>query len=278
MLVITYEITTLQNEARVFAARFWRNFYRAMLTHGVRSAMTKLLAVALAVFLLAHGRAGAQNRTTLVVAVDLTQSVAVAGLDGKTEFQKNLDAVTKLLAQVPADSRVTIIGITDKSFVQPDILLSAAIPSDAGYFSERLNSARSELIHAWKARSSRLKPEYRSTDIIGVLLVASQIFGQHSDANNKMLVIFSDMRHRTPDLDIESPLQVPSISLVRRKSDISFADLHGVHVRVLGVDGAGKQIAYWQSLRQFWTDYFRTSGASLESYTVLREQLKLDRR
>ncbi|MFZ0320580.1 MAG: hypothetical protein WAL56_15765 [Candidatus Sulfotelmatobacter sp.] len=36
---IAEEITTLQNEAPVFAARFWRNFYRAMLTHSVRSAM-----------------------------------------------------------------------------------------------------------------------------------------------------------------------------------------------------------------------------------------------
>jgi hypothetical protein len=55
MMVITHEIAALQNEPRVFATRFWRNFYRAMLTHSVRSAMTKLLVVALAL-LLSHGR------------------------------------------------------------------------------------------------------------------------------------------------------------------------------------------------------------------------------
>jgi hypothetical protein len=34
---------------------------------------------------------------------------------------------------------VTVIGITDHSFGKPDILLSARIPDDAGYFGERLD-------------------------------------------------------------------------------------------------------------------------------------------
>jgi hypothetical protein len=152
MLAITHEITMLQNEASVFAARFWRNFYRAMLTHSVRSAMTKLLVAALAI-LLSHGRSLAQEQTNLVIAIDLSQSVAVVGPDQKTEFQKNVDGVTKLLTQVPADSRVTIIGITDKSFAQPDILLAATIPSDAGYFGERLKAAQLQIMRAWKLRS-----------------------------------------------------------------------------------------------------------------------------
>jgi hypothetical protein len=180
----------------------------------------------------------------------------VVGPDGKTEFQKNIDAVTKLLAQIPADSRVTVIGITDKSFAQPDILLSASISGDAGYFGERLNAARSGLVRAWKARSSRLKPEYRHTDIIGALLVASQVFGQHSDASNKMLVIFSDMRHQTHDLEIESPLRVPSISRLRKESEIPVADLQ-------------------ENLREFWDNYFQETGATLDEYSVLREGPKM---
>ena len=67
----------------------------------------------------------------MVLAVDLTQSIAIAGPDHKTEFEKSIDAVTKLLAQVRAGSRVTIIGVTHRSFAQPDILLSATIPTDA---------------------------------------------------------------------------------------------------------------------------------------------------
>ncbi len=176
MVALTYEITTLQNEPRVFAARFWRNFYRAMLTHSIRSAMTRLLTIVFVALLFPQGHAVAQVHTNLVVAVDLTQSVAVAGPDTKTEFQKNIGGVTKLLAQIPADSQLTVIGITDRSFAQPDILLSAKIPGDAGYFGERLIAAQAELVRAWKARNAHLTPDFRHTDIIGTLLVASQVF------------------------------------------------------------------------------------------------------
>lgn len=271
LLAITYEITMLQNEPRVFAARFWRNFYHAMITHSVRSAMTKLLVVALAI-LLSHGRAFAQEHTNQVIALDLSQSVAVIGPDQKTEFQKNVDGVSKLLAQVPADSRVTIIGITDKSFAQPDILLSATIPGDAGYFGERLKSAQLQLVHAWKARSTKLTPAFRQTDILGALMLAREIFDQQGNTEEKVLVIFSDMRQQTRELDLESPSMAPSFDRIERKrTKFGVLNLSDVHIRVLGVDDAGKSLSYWQSLREFWSEYFHTCGATLESYTVLRD-------
>jgi hypothetical protein len=271
MMVISHEITALQNEPRVFAARFWRNFYRAMLTHSVRSAMTKLLVVALAI-ILSHGRALAQKQTNLVIAIDLSQSVAVVGPDQKTEFQKNVDGVTKLLSHVPAHSRVTVIGITDKSFAQPDILLSATIPNDAGYFGERLKSARLQLVRAWKARSTKLTPAFRQTDILGALVLAHDIFEQQNNAKEKVLVIFSDMRQQTRELDLESLSTVPSFDRIERtRTKIGVAHLAGVHIHVLGADGAGRSILYWQTLRDLWTEYFRAGGASLETYTVLRD-------
>jgi hypothetical protein len=48
-------------------------------------------------------------------------------------------------------------------------------------------------------------------------------------------------------------------------------NLNDVHIRILGVDGAAKSLSYWQSLRIFWIEYFRSCGATLESYTVLRD-------
>jgi hypothetical protein len=270
MLAITYEITSLQNEARVFAARFWRNFYRAMLTHSVRSAMTKLSVVALAL-LLSHGWALAQDQTNLVIAIDLSQSVAVVGPDQKTEFQKNVDGVTKLLAQVPADSRVTVIGITDKSFAQPDILLSATIPNDAGYFGERLKSGQFQLVRAWKSRSAQLKPHFRRTDIIGALLLASQLFNQRNDSGQKVLILFSDMRHSMPDIDLESPSVVPTFAYVRKRAHTMQADLQRVRMYALGVDGSGKDLRYWEGLRQFWREYFLEAGARLHCFSVLRD-------
>ena len=48
-------------------------------------------------------------------------------------------------------------------------------------------------------------------------------------------------------------------------------DLHGVEVYALGVDGAGKDMRYWQTLRDFWTEYFKRTGAILKTYSVLRD-------
>jgi hypothetical protein len=129
------EVTMLENEPMIFVNRFWSNFYRTMLTHTMRSAMTKLLltAIAFSIFML---RLNAEPQLNLVIAVDLTKSVAVHAPGQPSEFQKNIDAVTKLLAQIPANSQVTIIGITDQSFSQSDILLSATVPDDPGYFGD----------------------------------------------------------------------------------------------------------------------------------------------
>ena len=221
--------------------------------------------------MVAQGHAAAQNHTTLVIAVDLTQSVAVRGPDGRSEFQKNIEGVTKQLALVPADSRVTVVGITDHSFTQPDILLSATIPADAGYFGERLSRARNQLVQGWSTRSAKLEPRYQQTDIIGALMLAGQLFDQDARTGQKILVIYSDMRHRTADLDLESLQTVPRLEKTST-SNLVRADIHDVEVYAFGVDGAGKSMTYWLSLRGFWTVYFRSSGATLKSYAVLRNR------
>ena len=102
-------------------------------------------------------------------------------------------------------------------------------------------------------------------------MVASDFF-RVSPRYRNVLVIFSDMRQDTLTLDLEHP-KVVSASLAMGKAERErlLPDLHGVEVYVLGVDGAGKDIAYWQTLRDFWTAYFKKTGADLESYSVLRD-------
>jgi hypothetical protein len=162
--------------------------------------MTKLLVFIVAVTIISHARAETQTHLNLVIAIDLSRSVAVKGPDSITEFQENVDGVTRLLAQVPADTRLTVIGITDHSFAQPYILLSATIPADPGYFGERLSSARNELVRIWKLRSAHLEPCFAATDILGAMQLASQIFNQQPSGDQRVLVFFSDMRSKRPVL------------------------------------------------------------------------------
>jgi hypothetical protein len=271
MVSYVHEIGKLQNEAAEFVWRFRRDYHRAMLNGTARNALGKLSILLLCAALFGAQMAAAENRMHIVVAVDLSRSVAIADHNQAAEFQKNLGAIGNLLAHLPAGSKSTVIGITDNSFSQPDILLSAEISGDEGYFKERLASARRQVAGAWAQRAAPLTPEFPRTDILGGLLVAGELFKQTPHAR-KILVIFSDMRQQTPSLALESRGAIPADRLLSKvEQERLLAVLHGVEVYILGVDSAGKSVAYWSELRDFWTAYFRRAGADVKTYSVLRD-------
>ena len=86
------------------------------------------------------------------------------------------------------------------------------------------------------------------------------------------MILFSDMRHITPELDLERParITVPE-ALVRIERHKLLADLNGIDVYALGVHDVGKPVAYWNSLRDFWLEYFRRAGANLKMNSALRD-------
>lgn len=229
--------------------------------------MAKFLVVIAATVLCGQARAADQEALSIVIALDLTKSVAVAEPTKKTEFQANVDAVTKVLSEIPAGSRIEIIGITDKTFTEPYVLLSARVPIDAGYFGEKLTAAHKQLVNAWIARTRELQPTFVSSDIIGVFFLAADIFHGDPSPGRKMLVIFSDMRQHTAELDLETV--VPAFTVTR--SQISVPDLSGVEVHALGVDGSGRSAKYWNELKDFWSDYMQVIKARLQMYSGFRE-------
>lgn len=178
--------------------------------------------------------------------------------------------MTRLLSNVPSGTRVTVFGITDRTFTQPSILLSARISDDPGYFGERLVAARKQLLRTWIARSAKLVPRSRYTDVIGAFLLAAKIF-EPEVADHKTLVVLSDMRHHTRELDFESSAVVPEFSQLAGKMKSPMADLRGVGVYVVGVDGAEKPISYWTGLQMLWVDYLGNAGAQVRAYSVMRE-------
>jgi hypothetical protein len=270
MAAIASEITMLRNAPQVFEARYWRDFYRALLLNATRSAMTKLLLIVLSALAFAVPKAHAQSHLNLVIAIDLTQSVAATGPDGKSDFLKDVEGVNRVLAQVPAGTRLTVVGITDHSFTEPYILLRAQVPDDPGYFGEKLTGARNQIVHAWSLKAAQLSPEFKQTDIFGAIELAGQLFTEDQNGGLRRLVIFSDMRESVPGLDFERMNSVPALQSIKGKEG-ELTNLTNVHVNVAGVDGAGRSISYWRGLHQFWSEYFRTAGARLETFTVLAE-------
>lgn len=149
-----------------------------------------------------------------------------------------------------------------------------SIPNDSGYFGERLSAAHTQLVQAWKDRSSGLEDQFRQTDILGALLVASQLFAQQPGASKKMLVIYSDMRNSAPHFDLESTPALLSRHYVDQPQTASLS-LRGIAIYVRGVDAFDKSIEYWLALREFWREYFMADGATLVDYSAFREAVPI---
>ena len=264
-----HETKRLENEPLEWARKFWRDYHREALKAVKRNA-SKLPSMLLCLALLGWGHASAATPLNLIAAVDLSASVSDAkNLDGKTESDQNLAAVARLLATAPAGSTITVIGITDESFSQPYVLLRGHIGRDEGYFHERLAQAHQELVRAWQKRCSGLLGRFKKTDIVGSLLVSAELLS--AGEGRPVLVIFSDMRQDTPELDLDvSPKADVKAAISKAKADNLIPNLKGVEVYVLGVDAAGKSVAYWDRLRMFWTNYFSKSGAILRAYCLFR--------
>jgi hypothetical protein len=268
LLAITYEVLKLESEGPRFKAAFWADFYEAMLTHTVRSAIGKFLLSGIILLAFFPHQSFAATGPTIVIAVDLSKSEGVKDATGNTEFKKNIEAVTRVLANAAQGSQIRIVAITDHSFTQPYILLSAKIPEERGYFGERLRGARAELVRVWKSRTAHLMPSFPGTDLIGALFLASDIFQRDASASDKLLLIFSDMENSTPELDLEHASGTDALLLF---GNALIPNLKGVDVQISGVDAAHKSIAYWQNVKNFWTKYLSRAGAKVRSYTALRE-------
>lgn len=263
----------LEAEPIEYEKRYQREFVRSVLKRARQSAGLNVLVFLLlpAALLAGQQRVLAQNRLNLVAAVDLSASVSGAQtLDGKTELDRNLSAVSRLLTSLPGGTKVTVIGITDQSFSQPYVLLSGEIGTDEGYFKERIAAARQTLLLAWQKRRAQLVSKFQQTDIFGSLVLASQVF--QSDAGRRnVLVMFSDMREtKSLNFNTNTPILLNS-ALKQVELKHLTTDLKGVRVYALGVDGAQKDVVYWQRLREFWTEYFKKTGSDLRAYSMLRD-------
>jgi len=271
---LVHEIGAWEQEPQHFVNRFWRDYHEAKLRGCKENRFTKMFAAALFLMLGWGGmsRAYAAEPLNLVVAIDLTASVGRAsGLDQKTELERDVASVAKLLVTVPAGSRVTVIGITDRSFAQPYVLMSAQLDSNEGYFKERIRNAHQQLLTAWQKRSQSLVEDFKQTDLLGALVMSAQVFDS-KEGHRNVLVIFSDMRHETRSLNFARFPVIPvQPTLVKVERGGLVADLNGIEVYVLGVDAAGKSVGYWNSLRDFWLAYFGKAGAKVRAYSMLRD-------
>lgn len=279
LLKVLVELRELLYQPAAAEAQFWTDFNRGLMDGINARRISKGLSIVALTAILAGHTLQAESKLHTIGALDLSQTQLATGADRESEFEDNVRAVSRLMVQMQAGSRITILGITDRSLVNPLILLSARLPSDPGYFGSRLAAGTQALSAAWKKRIENLEPTFRQTDLLGALTFAAESFAR-SDAARKRLIIFSDMRQYTAELDLEKPKVIDvRKSLKQVELQGGFAPLRGVEIYVFGAGAHGrdKGTAYWIGLKTFWVEYFRRSGATLRIFSTTREMEELAR-
>jgi hypothetical protein len=201
---------------------------------------------------------------SIVAFCDLTKSVPV------DEFQSNINAVTQLIQRLSSKDRLLILGITDR-FGNPVILLDQTMPLENGYLNLGLQAAREQLSDKWGKMSKELLARriYERTDLIGSLFLLQYLAGL--PPGNTFIVVFSDLRQSTPELDLESVSQISTTKEIERlKRAKSIPYLKGYKVYLLGVDPNGKSPKYFASLKDFWINYFKEAGAEVRAFAIDR--------
>ena len=269
------ELTFLKNKPDAFEYEFRRNLYIGLLDGAARHARAyrKWPATIAFLVMLAVGSTLRGQPIDLVEALDYSATSKAASYDGIAAHAQNIEAAARIITGLPAGSRVTVSAISDQSFSRPLILMTGEIPNNPGKLREydQIVAARNRLAATLRRVGSSIEPDYQTTDVLGYLVAAGMGF-RNTPRMRHVLVIHSDMRQSAPPLDIEGVQVVPvAAALATVDRQHLFAELSGVEVYVYGVHAVGKDIAYWQSLRNFWTAYFERCHATLRAFSMMRD-------
>jgi outer membrane protein OmpA-like peptidoglycan-associated protein len=248
----------LATQARAIPRKELSHFARA----AIGAAIALLVLVILYLFVLPSPAAAAQQSGQMVILLDRTKSVS------PDNFQKNLSAIASILNEAPSGYRVLIVGITD-SFGRPEILFDQQVPDNPGYLGFDLRVARESLVFKWNRTARELAPIYDKSDLLGGLALLGHLGSRASDT---LLIVFSDLRQSTSQLDLEHMAAIRSDQILARlKKQKAIPTLTHAKVFLLGVDPTGKSAEYFTSLKEFWIHFFAEAGATVEEFSVTRQ-------
>ncbi|MDZ7760026.1 MAG: hypothetical protein U5L00_07215 [Desulfovermiculus sp.] len=185
-----------------------------------------------------------------------------------SDFKKNCQGIANYFLGLKAGESVVVIGITENSFSRPYILLEEKMPNTSGYFKEKINRSKIQLIKKWKQMCQSLKPTAKATDIIGALYLLANL----GTTNKQTIVIFSDMRQATGQMNLENKKDINVKALMQLVREFGLIpDLDGARVVCAGVSPGGKGVEYYSSLRRFWSLYFQEAGVNEFMFQLKRE-------
>jgi len=178
------------------------------------------------------------------------------------------------------------VGGLTHGFVREGFKVLVGYDSDASCkFAYESNNAGTKFIHKEieNTKSKEIAAKYRGSGArILVGCAPCQPFSpytvkQRKDEKWKLLLEFQRLIADVGP-EVISMENVPELS--RHPVFEEFVmpvDLQRVRICVLGVDGVGKDLRYWESLRQFWREYFREAWADLRCFSPLRDPSGFER-
>ena len=207
-------------------------------------------------------------------AILLDVSGSIGGGNAQSQrFREYLYAAKKLLLTEPPNSRVWVSTITTESFGSVQELLKGHTPDAQGVFTDDLDRARRQLATNFESKSAGLAPVAAGTDIVGALWHMKTLLESTSAADSKRVSktiwIVSDMMNETPGMLMPALIPLgPQKMLEHAKANGLIVPLQGYKIRVIGAATTGLSPQSWNTIKEFWTLYFREAGAELISYSV----------
>lgn len=199
-----------------------------------------------------------------LVALDSTGSTERDNLENQRAILRIIDSLK------PCDE-IQIMLITENTFSNPEFMLYETMPSRAGYFNEEVRRKKISLINEFRRKTEKLDIERPATSLIDGINMFAKMCREHAD-KRQVLVIFSDMRQFTKEINEDMIVQRGDKVLTQLKADNLVPDMRGIEVYVMGVSTANIKIRNWKKLEAFWKNFFCEAGGNLKCYDMGRHQ------
>jgi hypothetical protein len=218
--------------------------------------------ILLILYMLASAAFAETPGKNVVVLLDFTTSVPIE------DFRLNVDSISQIVSRLRSGDRLILLGIAD-AFGNAPIILDRTMPLEEGYLGLQIRAAREQISAEWQRISKNLLTHrtYSETDLIGAMCLLQYLtaLGQRETH----VLVFSDLRQHTPDMDLESVSQIPvAKTIALLKVTNSIPSLKGFKIYLLGVHPKGKSHRYFRQLKVFWLTFFTEAGAKVRAFTI----------
>ncbi len=190
--------------------------------------------------------------------------------------QENSVAIQSILRNLSEGESATVITVTNNSFSSSNVIVRGLIPEDSSHWNTRAIRKKNDLINRFIEAEKGLPKELPSSDALGSLFLAGNLFDSSNRGNTKkVLYIFSNMQHVQSAIALmNKPIKNPKALLERIKNAGLVASLEGIQVSIYGASPCDLDLRSWNVLKRFWQEYFALTGAVLKTYSINRPNIR----